>query len=118
MEKGELDTYIAKFKRLTCLARYDLQDQMVLDRFSSGLNSGLYVAIINNEDLRNWTEWVRAAQRYQQKYLLIRSVLGMKTGNPYSKPCKKPQTPEQWKTAWRSKGASDPNAMDTTLGRT
>ena len=42
----------------------------------------------------------------------------MKTGNPDSKPCKKPQTPEQWKTAWRSKGASDPNAMDTTSGRT
>ena len=51
MEKGELDTYIAKFERLACLAGYDLQDQMVLDRFGSGLNSGLYIAIINNEEL-------------------------------------------------------------------
>ena len=58
MEKGKLDTYIAKFERLTCLAGYDLQDQMVLDRFGSRLNSGLYVAIINNKDPRNWTEWV------------------------------------------------------------
>ena len=91
---------------------------MVLDRFGSGLNSGLYMAIINNEDPRNWVEWVQAAQKYQQKYLLIHSVLGMKAGNPDSKPCKKPQMPEQWKTAWRSKGANDPNAIDTTPGRT
>ena len=76
MDKGELDTYIAKFERLARLAGYDLQDQMVLDRFGSTLNSGLYVAIINNEKPRTWTEWVQAAQKYQQKYLLIRSVLG------------------------------------------
>ena len=50
MEKGDLDTYIAKFERLARLAGYNLQDQMVLDRFRSGLNSGLYIAIINNED--------------------------------------------------------------------
>ena len=43
MERGELDTYIAKFKRLTRLAGYSLQDQMVLDQFGSGLNAGLYI---------------------------------------------------------------------------
>ena len=99
MDKGELDTYIAKFERLARLAGYDLQDQMVLDRFGSRLNPGLYMAIINNEEPRTWTEWVRAAQKYQQKYLLIRSVLGMKSGNPDLKPQKKPQTPEQWRAA-------------------
>ena len=66
MDKGELDTYIAKFERLACLTGYDLQDQMVLDRFCSGLNSGLYIAIINNKEPRTWIEWVRAAQKYQQ----------------------------------------------------
>ena len=58
MEKGDLDAYIAKFKRLTLLAGYDLQDQMVLDRFRGGLKSGLYIAIINNEEPRSWIEWV------------------------------------------------------------
>ena len=86
MDKGELDMYIAKFERLTRLTGYDCQDQMVLDRFGSGLNSGLYMAIINNKDPRTWTKWTRAAQRYQQKYLLIRSVLGMKSGNSNLKP--------------------------------
>ena len=50
MEGGDLDAYIAKFERLTRLASYNLRDQMVLDRFGSGLNSGLYIAIINGPD--------------------------------------------------------------------
>ena len=56
--------------------------------------------------------------KYQQKYLLIRSALGLKAGNVAQKTCKKPQTPEQWKAAWNNKRSSDPNAMDTTPGRT
>ena len=31
MERGGLDTYIAKFERLARMAGYNLQDQMVLD---------------------------------------------------------------------------------------
>ena len=118
MERGELDTYIAKFERLARLTGYSLQDQMVLDRFGSGLNAGLYTAIINNTNPHTWTDWTRAAQKFQQKYLLIRSALGMKTGSPDSKPHKKLRTPEQWKTAWNNKGTNNPNAMDTTPGRT
>ena len=118
MERGELDTYIAKFERLARMAGYNLQDQMVLDRFSSGLNSGLFTAIINNTDPRTWLDWTRAAQKYQQKYLLIRSALGLKTGNTTQKSRKKPQTPEQWKAAWNNRKGSDPDAMDTTPGRT
>ena len=117
MEKGKLDTYIAKFERLARLAGYSLQDQMVLDRFSSGLNPGLYASIINNTDPRTWLDWTRAAMKYQQKYLLIRSALGVKPVNTMQKSRKKPQTPEQWKAAWNNKKGSDPDAMDTTPGR-
>ena len=67
MEGGDLDTYIAKFKRLTRLTGYDLQNQMVLDWFGSGLTLGLFIAIVNSaEEPRNWTEWICAAQKYQQ----------------------------------------------------
>ena len=52
MERGELDMYIAKFERLARLAGYSLQDQMVLNRFGSGLNPGLYASIINNTNPR------------------------------------------------------------------
>ena len=118
MEGGDLDTYIARFERLARIARYNLQDRLVLDQFGSGLTSGLYIAIVNGPDEpRNWTEWTRAAQKYQQKYLLIRSSLGLR--NPKeSKTRKKPQTLEQWKAAWRKPTNRDPDAMDTTPGRT
>ena len=115
MEKGELDTYIAKFERLARLAGYNLQDQMVLDRFGSGLNPGLFTSIINNTNPRTWLDWTRVAQKYQQKYLFLHSALGLKTGNPNPKAHKKPQMPEQWKTAW-NKRSTNPEAMDTTPG--
>ena len=118
MERGELDTYISKFERLAWMAGYNLQDQMVLNWFSSGLNQGLFTTIINNTDPRTWLDWTRAAQKYQQKYLLIRSALGIKTGNTVQKTRKKPQTPEQWKVAWNNKRSRDPDTMDTTPGRT
>ena len=41
----------------------------------------------------------------------------MKAENPDSKPRKKPQTPEQWKSAWRNRGTSNPDTMDTTPGQ-
>ena len=116
MEKGKLDTYIAKFERFARLAGYSLQDQMVLDRFSSGLNPGLYASIINNTEPCTWLDWTRAAMKYQQKYLLIHSALSMKAGNTMQKSRKRPQTLEQWKAAWNNKRSSDPDAMDTTPG--
>ena len=118
MEKGELDMYIAKFERLARLANYNLQDQMVLDRFGAGLNPRLFTSIINNSDPGTWTDWTRAVQGYQQKYLFIRSALGLKANNSDSKSRKKPQTAEQWKSAWSNKKSSNPDAMDTTPVRT
>ena len=118
MEGGDLDTYIARFERLARIAGYNLQDQLVLDWFGSGLTSGLYIAIVNGPDEpRTWTEWTRAAQKYQHKYLLIRSSLGLR--NPRElKTRKKLQTLEQWKAAWKKPTNRDPDAMDTTPGRT
>ena len=118
MEGGNLDTYIARFERLARITGYNLHNQMVLDQIGSGLTSGLYIAIVNGPDEpRNWTEWTQAAQKYQQKYLLIHSSLGMRNAKD-SKARKKPQTPEQWKVAWKKPGNRDLDAMDTTLGHT
>ena len=72
MEGGDLNAYVAKFERLARLAGYNLQNQLVLDKFGSGLTSGLFIAITNSaEEPWNWTEWVHVAQNFQQKYLLI-----------------------------------------------
>ena len=50
MEGGDLDTYVAMFERLARLAGYDLQNQLVLDKFGSRLTSGLYIAIVNSAE--------------------------------------------------------------------
>ena len=57
------------------------------------------------------------AQKYQQKYLLICSSLGLR-GSKDSKPQKKPQIPEQWKAAWKNRVSNNPDAMDTMPGHT
>jgi hypothetical protein len=68
MECGDLDGYISKFEQLARLASYDLNSSLVLDRFGSKLIPGLYAAIINGPDEPvTWTDWVCAAQKYQQK---------------------------------------------------
>ena len=50
MEGGNLDTYVAKFERPARLAGYDLQNQFVLNKFGSRLNSGLYATVINSSE--------------------------------------------------------------------
>ena len=118
MEGGDIDTYIAKFERLMRLARYDLQNQMVLNMFGSGITSGLYVTIINGPDeTRNWTEWDPCCTEIPAEILAHLSNLGMR-GPKDSKSCRKPQTAEQWKAAWKNKGANHPDTMDTTPGWT
>ena len=96
MEQGNLDGYINKFKRLAQLIGYGLYTPFVLDKFGQGLVPGLYVAIVNGpDDPVTWTDWVRLAQCYQQKYLLVQSNLEGRHVNP----CKK--TKEQWQQAFQ-----------------
>ena len=76
MERGNLNGYINKFKWLARLTGYGLDTPFVLDKFGRGLVPGLYAAIVNGpDDPITWTDWVRLAQRYQQKYLLVQSNL-------------------------------------------
>jgi hypothetical protein len=111
MERGDLDGYVSKFERLARLAGYDLNSSLVLDRFRSKLIPGLYAAIINGPDEPvTWTDWVRAAQKYQQKYLLIQANLGHRRAKDPAKG-QKNRSKEQWQQALRPK-PKDPNAME------
>jgi hypothetical protein len=76
MKRGDLNGYVSKFERLARLAGYNLNSLLVLDRFSTELTPGLHAAIINRSDEPvTWTDWVRAAQKYQQKHLLVQANL-------------------------------------------
>jgi hypothetical protein len=111
MEHGDLDGYISKFEQLARQASYDLNSSLVLDRFGSKLIPGLYAAIVNGPDEPvMWTNWVCAAQKYQQKYLLVQANLG---DRQLKDPVKgqKSHSKEQWQQALQQK-QKDPNAME------
>jgi hypothetical protein len=111
MEHGDLDGYVSKFEQLACLAGYDLNSLLVLDRFGSKLIPGLYATIINGPDKPvTWTDWVRAAQKYQQKYLLVQANLGDRRSKDPAKG-QKNHSKEQWQQALRPK-PRDPNVME------
>jgi hypothetical protein len=111
MTHDDLDGYISKFERLARLAGYDLNSLLVLDRFGSELASGLYAAIINGSDEPvTWTDWVCAAQKYQQKHLLVQANLD---DGRMKDPVKgeKNHVKVQWQQALQPK-PKDPDAME------
>jgi hypothetical protein len=111
MERGDLNGYTSKFERLARLTGYDLNSSLVLDRFGSKLIPGLYAAIVNGPDEPvTWTDWVRAAQKYQQKYLLVQANLGDRRSKDPTKG-QRSRNKEQWQQALRPK-PRDPNAME------
>jgi hypothetical protein len=111
MERGDLDGYVSKFERLAHLAGYNLNSSLVLNRFGSKLIPGLYAAIVNRPDEPvTWTDWVRAAQKYQQKYLLVQANLGNRRSKDPAKG-QKSCSKEQWQQALRPK-QKDPNTME------
>ena len=82
-----------------------------MDKFGSKLIPGLYAAIVNSQDEPvTWTDWVRAAQKYQQKYLLVQANLGDRRAKDPQKG-QKTRSKEQWQQALRPK-PKDPNAME------
>ena len=111
MDRSDLDGFVSKFERLARLAGYDLNSSLVLDKFGSKLIPGLYAAIVNSQDEPvTWTDWVRAAQKYQQKYLLVQANLGDRRSKDPQKG-QKNRSKEQWQQALRPK-PKDPNAME------
>jgi hypothetical protein len=111
MECGDLDGYVSKFERLARSAGYDLNSSLVLDRFGAELTPGLYAAIINGSDeLVTWIDWVRAAQKYQQKHLLVQANLDDgQTKDPVKR--QKNRVKVQWQQALQPK-PKDPDAME------
>jgi hypothetical protein len=111
MKRGDLDGYISKFERLARLAGYDLNSSLVLDRFGTELKPSLYTAIIDRSDEPvTWTDWVRAAQKYQQKHLLVQANLDDgRTKDPVKG--QKNRSKVQWQQALQPK-PKNPDAME------
>jgi hypothetical protein len=119
MKDGDVDGYTARFEQLCRLGNYDVNDEAVLDMYRRGLYPKLQVNIIQNERPFTYQEWVRGAQRQQQIYLQVRSILGERPnqGKPPNNQNQN-RTQEQWRNAFsKNNSRKDPNAMDTSADR-
>jgi hypothetical protein len=81
MKEGNIDTYIATFKKLAKLASYNEREHSLMSIFKKGLPNGLALHIIQNssiilETLKGWMTEARQQQlRYLQSHEFTRKAL-------------------------------------------
>ena len=113
MERGDLDGYISKFEELVRQAGLDVNHDLVLDKFTDGLPTEMYAYIYNNYDPvpQTYEQWRTAAIDRQKKWTHMRGRLDA---------FKTTTVPRPSNAGWRGpfNPPKDPNAMDTSPGRT
>jgi hypothetical protein len=114
LDKGDLDKLITEFEQLVRHARYDVNQDLVLRIFTSALPNAMYEYILRTlPQPATYEQWRAAAIDQQRVYVHMRN----RTDRFKTK--KLPPTTtwrpfgNQWKNPQR-----DPNAMDTSPGRT
>jgi hypothetical protein len=114
LDKGDLDKLITEFEQLVRHARYDVNQDLVLRIFTSALPNAMYEYILRTlPQPATYEQWRSAAIDQQRVYVHMRN----RTDRFKTK--KLPPTTtwrpfgNQWKNPQR-----DPNAMDTSPGRT
>jgi len=108
--KGEdIDAYIVEIEELIRLAEYRFDVPQTIETFTDGLPTGLYQKVLELDRPATYEQWKQAAINRQQDYIHMKARLkahrgGISTSRPRG------WVPRQIMT--------DPNAMDTSAGRT
>jgi hypothetical protein len=114
LDKGDLDKLITEFEQLVCHAGYDINQDLVLRIFTSTLPNTMYEYILRTlPQPATYEQWRSAAIDQQQVYVHMRN-----RANRFK--TKKPAPTTTWRpfnSQWRNP-QRDPNAMDTSPGRT
>jgi hypothetical protein len=115
LDKGDLDKLITEFEQLVRHARYDVNQDLVLRIFTSALPNAMYEYILRTlPQPATYEQWRSAAIDQQRVYVHMRN----RTDRFKTK--KAPPTNTNWRpfnSQWRNP-QRDPNAMDTSPGRT
>jgi hypothetical protein len=114
LEKGDLDKLITEFEQLVRHAGYDINQDLVLRIFTSALPNTMYEYILRNlRQPATYEQWRSAAIDQQRVYVHMRNRANrfktkklppVTTWRPFG---------NQWRTP-----PGNPNAMDTSPGRT
>jgi hypothetical protein len=114
LEKGDLDKLITEYEQLVCHASYNVNQDLVLHIFTSALPNTMYEYTLCAICPTTYEQWRAAAIDQQQIYVHMRNRI-----DHFKNKAKPPPTANwkpfnaQWKNLQR-----DPNAMDTSPGRT
>jgi hypothetical protein len=115
LERGNLDKLITEFEQLVRHAGYDINQDLVLRIFTSALPNAMYEYILRNiPQPTTYEQWRAAAINQQRVYVHMRNRADRFKTKP------KPTPNNNWKpfnNQWRNP-QRDPNAMDTSPGRT
>ena len=116
MEKGELDEYTSRFRHLARMAMYQETDRKLCKDYFRGLPVGLQKTMVQMEPMDQYQElndWVEGAIRHHRKFLQFQAYFGNPNSSSKNNPPRRPS-----KQQWQQGFARDPNAMDTSAGRT
>ncbi len=109
--KGEdIDSYIAEFKEAVRMAEYRFDVPQTIETFTEGLPMGLYQKVLEYNRPHSYEQWKQAAIDRQQLYMHMKARLQAHRGGSTLKPQQRGWAPTQQ--------LSNPNAMDTSAGRT
>jgi len=108
--KGEdIDAYIVEIEELIRLAEYRFDVPQTIKMFMDGLPTGLYQKVLELDRPHTYEQWKQAAINCQQDYIHMKVRLKAHRGGI--------NTPHQ--RGWMPRQMMpDPNAMDTSAGRT
>ena len=108
--KGEdIDAYIVKIKELIRLAEYQFDVPQTIEVFTDGLPTGLYQKILELDRPATYEQWKQVAINRQQDYIHMKARLKAHCGGTTT------SRPRGWIPRHM---LTDPNAMDTSAGRT
>lgn len=105
----KVDKYIATFETLVQKAGYDIGDFMVVQVFTNGLPTGLYEKILTIDNPHTYEGWRQCVLKRQEEFLHMKARREA-LDKTYGK--------KSLKLLWKPREVKDPNAMDTTPGRT
>jgi hypothetical protein len=111
LERGDLDALITEFEQLVHHAGYDINQELVLHIFTSALPDAMYAHIMRGPKPQSYEDWRHAAIEQQKLYTHMKNQADrFKT---------RPRPPPVGTQPWNYNAPPhDPNAMDTTPGRT
>jgi len=108
--KGEdIDAYIVEIEELIQLAEYRFDVPQTIEMFTDGLPTRLYQKILELDRPTTYDQWKQAAINRQQDYIHIKARLKAHHGGVTT------SRPRGWMP---QRMLADPNAMDTSAGRT